>query len=111
MIQPPPSPITLPTTLQYRRRFPDGTATSAVKIAAAQGGNAPVSDTEEALEALAWCSSHARAAVVAEAELVVDVAARDAEVFPPRSSTSIGVKNKEGDGTFMKREAPRVLYG
>lgn len=77
-------------------RYPEGTATQAVKIVAVHGvgsananpdasagaedGTSPVEggDPEEAMrEALAWIALHARAAATAEKELAVELAKRD----------------------------------
>lgn len=81
-----------PDKLCTKRRYPDGTATHAVKIvaaketaaAAAVDGDAPAAPAEEDLEeergAIAWCALHGRAAASAEDELAVELAARDAKV-------------------------------
>lgn len=85
-------------------RHPDGTATQAVRIVATQGssggssGNAgatpaatedaaaaaPIGDEDPEAAgrgALAWIGLHARAATVAEEELAVEIAGRDAKVM------------------------------
>lgn len=86
------------------RRYPDGTATQAVRIVASQGssgsssGNAGANitasedaaaaalvgdeDPEAAMRgALAWIGLHARAATVAEQALAAEIAERDAKVL------------------------------